>query len=75
MILLHSPWLLHLLIFHLVIHPDGNIWIVDMVESARGREDAPAAPRHASLIVFVEVNRFRPGDVQGMQYALVPSAE
>jgi hypothetical protein len=46
-----------------------------MVESARGREDAPAAPRHASLTVFVEVNRFRPGDVQGMQYALVPSAE
>jgi hypothetical protein len=30
----------------------------------RGREDAPAAPRHASLIVFVEINGFRPGDPQ-----------
>ncbi len=30
----------------------------------RGREDAPAAPRHASLIVFVEINCFRPGDPQ-----------
>ena len=32
--------------------------------TARGREDAPAAPRHASLIVFVEINCFRPGDPQ-----------
>ena len=73
MIGLHRPWLLHL-----VIHPDGNIWMADVVESsgshslgmpasgvtmrdvkaeavatytARGREDPPAAPRHASLIV------------------------
>jgi hypothetical protein len=29
--------------------------------SPRGREDAPAAPRHASLFVFVEANCFRPG--------------
>jgi hypothetical protein len=32
--------------------------------TARGREDARAAPRHASLIVFVEINCFRPGDPQ-----------
>jgi hypothetical protein len=32
--------------------------------TARGREDAPAAPRHASLIVFVEINCFRPSDPQ-----------
>src|SRR5271170_1384163 len=32
--------------------------------TARGREDAPAAPRHASLIVFVEINCFRPGGPQ-----------
>jgi hypothetical protein len=32
--------------------------------TARGREDAPAAPRHASLIVFVKINCFRPGDPQ-----------
>jgi hypothetical protein len=32
--------------------------------AARGREDAPAAPRHVSLIVFVEFNCFRPGDPQ-----------
>ena len=32
--------------------------------TARGREDAPAAPRHAGLIVFVETNCFRPGDPQ-----------
>jgi hypothetical protein len=32
--------------------------------TARGREDAPAAPRHAILIVFVEINCFRPGDPQ-----------
>ena len=32
--------------------------------TARGREDAPAAPRHASLIVFVEINCFRRGDPQ-----------
>jgi hypothetical protein len=32
--------------------------------TARGREDAPAAARHASLIVFVEINCFRPGDPQ-----------
>src|SRR5271168_5014511 len=32
--------------------------------TARGREDAPAAPRHASLIVFVEINCFHPGDPQ-----------
>ena len=31
---------------------------------ARGREDAPAAPRRASLIVFAEINCFRPGDPQ-----------
>src|ERR1700733_15017187 len=30
--------------------------------TARGREDAPAASRHAGLIVFVEINCFRPGD-------------
>jgi hypothetical protein len=35
--------------------------------TARGREDAPTTSRHgqpdrASLIVFVETNRFRPGD-------------
>jgi hypothetical protein len=24
----------HLLIFHLVIHPDGNIWMVEVVESS-----------------------------------------
>jgi hypothetical protein len=30
--------------------------------TARGREDAPAARRHASLIAFVEINCFRPGD-------------
>jgi hypothetical protein len=28
--------------------------------TARGREDAPAASRHAGLIVFVEINCFRP---------------
>jgi hypothetical protein len=40
--------------------------------TARGREDAPAAPRHASLIVFVEfrpacvvVSPARPGDAIG----------
>jgi hypothetical protein len=27
--------------------------------TVRGREDAPAAPRHASLIVFVEIDCFR----------------
>ena len=30
MICLHRPWLLHL-----VIHPDGNIWTVDVVESSQ----------------------------------------
>ena len=32
--------------------------------TARGREDAPTPPPHASLIVFVEINCFRPGDPQ-----------
>jgi hypothetical protein len=32
--------------------------------TARGREDAQAAARHADLIVFVEINCFRPGDPQ-----------
>ena len=34
MVGLHRAWSLHLLNFHLVIHPDGNIWMVDMVESS-----------------------------------------
>jgi hypothetical protein len=73
-------------LLHLVIHPDGNIWMVgcggklgialardvgqpvtmpdekaEVVATCtvRGREDAPAAPRHASLIVFVEIDCFR----------------
>jgi hypothetical protein len=32
--------------------------------TARGQEDAPAAPRHASLIGFGEINCVRPGDPQ-----------
>jgi hypothetical protein len=40
--------------------PDEKAEVV-ATYSARGREDAPAAPRHASLIVFVEINCFRPG--------------
>jgi len=74
-----------------LIHPDGNILTVVVVESlgshslgmpasrsrnsdekaeavatytARGREEAAAAPRHASLIVSVDINCFRPGDPQ-----------
>jgi hypothetical protein len=73
----------------LSIHPDGNIWTVDGMESsgsrslgmppsrlcspmrrpvatyaACDRDDAPAAPRQASLTVFVEINCFRPGDLR-----------
>ena len=43
--------------------PDEKAEVV-ATYTARGREDAPAAPRHASLIVFVEINCFRPGDPQ-----------
>ena len=80
-----------LVTLHLVIHPDGNIWMVDVVESSRdrtrlgcrptghdarregrgGRDLHRARPgrcassfRHASLIVFVEINCFRPGNPQ-----------
>jgi hypothetical protein len=43
--------------------PDEKAKVV-ATYTARGQEDAPAMPRHASLIVFVEINCFRPGDPQ-----------
>jgi hypothetical protein len=30
---------MHLLNFHLVIHPDGNIWMVDVVESSGSHQN------------------------------------
>jgi hypothetical protein len=38
--------------------PDEKAEVV-ATHTARGRDDAPAAPRHAGLIVFVEINCFR----------------
>ena len=38
----------HLLIFHLLIHPDGNIWMVDVVESSGSHSLGMPASRSRS---------------------------
>ena len=48
MIGLHRARLRHLLIFHLVIHPDGNIWMVDVVESSGSHSLGMPASRSRS---------------------------
>jgi hypothetical protein len=62
MVGLNLPWILHL-----VIHPDGNIWMVDMVESSRSHSLGMPLGAVVCTAVLGRAVRIRaPADNNGM---------